>query len=62
MEYADNNEGVGFEQFAKVAVKSHENSVLNPYAQYRKAFTLEEVMNAEVIALAEHAADVRPHR
>jgi acetyl-CoA acetyltransferase len=50
MEYARNNEGVGFEQFAKVAVKSHQHSTLNPYAQYRKAFSLEEVMNAEVIA------------
>jgi acetyl-CoA acetyltransferase len=50
MEYANNNDGVGFEQFAKVAVKSHANSALNPYAQYRKVFTLEEVMNAEVIA------------
>jgi acetyl-CoA acetyltransferase len=50
MEYANNNEGVGFEQFAKVAVKSHKNSVLNPYSQYRKEFSLEEVMNAEVIA------------
>ncbi|MET0920857.1 MAG: thiolase family protein [Acidimicrobiia bacterium] len=50
MQYANNNEGVGFEQFAKIAVKSHEHSTLNPYAQYRKAFTLDEVMNAEVIA------------
>jgi acetyl-CoA acetyltransferase len=50
MEYANNNEGVGFEQFAKVAVKSHANSALNPYSQYQKVFSLEEVMNAEVIA------------
>jgi acetyl-CoA acyltransferase len=50
MEYANNNEGVGFEQFAKVAVKSHQNSVINPYSQYRKAFTLEETMNAEMIS------------
>ena len=50
MEYAANNDGVGFEQFAKVAVKSHEHSALNPYAQYRKVFSLEEVMNAEVIS------------
>jgi acetyl-CoA acyltransferase len=50
MEYASRNDGVGFEQFAKVAVKSHEHSALNPYAQYRKVFSLEEVMNAEVIA------------
>jgi acetyl-CoA acyltransferase len=50
MEYAANNEGVGFEQFAKVAVKSHKNSVINPYSQYRKEFSLEEVMNAEMIS------------
>jgi len=48
--YANNNEGVGFEQFAKVAVKSHANSALNPYSQYQKVFSLDEVMNAEVIA------------
>jgi acetyl-CoA acyltransferase len=41
--------GVGFEQFAKVAVKNHEHSTLNPLAQYRKAFSLEEVMGAEMI-------------
>jgi acetyl-CoA acyltransferase len=50
MEYANNNDGVGFEQFAKVAEKSHAHSTLNPYSQYQKAFSLEEVMNAEVIA------------
>jgi acetyl-CoA acetyltransferase len=42
--------GVTREQFAKVAVKNHRNSVLNPYAQYRKAFSLEEVLAAEEIA------------
>jgi acetyl-CoA acyltransferase len=50
MEYARNNDGVGFEQFAKVAEKSHAHSALNPYAQYRKVFSLEEIMKAEVIA------------
>jgi acetyl-CoA acetyltransferase len=50
MDYARQNDGVGFEQFAKVAEKSHAHSSLNPYAQYRKVFTLDEVMNAEVIA------------
>ena len=50
MEYAYENDGVGFEQFAKVAQKNHEHSTLNPLAQYRKAFTLEEVMGSEVIA------------
>jgi acetyl-CoA acyltransferase len=50
MDYARENEGVGFEQFAKIAEKSHAHSTLNPYSQYRKAFSLEEIMNAEVIA------------
>ena len=30
MEYAYENDGVGFEQFAKVAQKNHEHSTLNP--------------------------------
>lgn len=50
MEYAYENDGVQFEQFAKVAQKNHEHSTLNPLAQYRKAFTLDEVMASEVIA------------
>ncbi len=41
--------GVTAEQFAKVAVKNHRHSTLNPLAQYQKEFSLEEVMNAEVI-------------
>jgi len=49
MEYAGRNSGVGFEQFAKVAVKNHAHSTLNPLAQYRKEFSLEEVMGAEMI-------------
>jgi acetyl-CoA acyltransferase len=50
MEYAYKHDGVGFEQFAKVAEKNHAHSVLNPLAQYQKAFSLEEIMNARVIA------------
>ncbi|MBA3653524.1 MAG: thiolase family protein [Actinobacteria bacterium] len=50
MEYARNNDGVGFEQFAKVAEKNHAHSELNPLAQYQKPFSLEEVMNAEMIS------------
>ncbi|MFI7195167.1 thiolase family protein [Nocardia nova] len=38
------------EQFAKVAVKNHLHSTLNPLAQYQKEFSLEEVMGAEVIS------------
>ena len=47
MEYAYENDGVGFEQFAKVAEKNHAHSALNPLAQYHKVFTLEEIMDAE---------------
>ena len=50
MEYAYENDGVGFEQFAKVAEKNHAHSVLNPLAQYQKAFSLEEIMGGEMIA------------
>jgi acetyl-CoA acyltransferase len=50
MEYAYQHDGVGFEQFAKVAEKNHAHSVLNPLAQYQKAFTLDEIMNARVIS------------
>jgi len=50
MEYAYTHDGVGFEQFAKVAEKNHAHSTLNPLAQYQKAFSLEEIMNARVIS------------
>ncbi|OBH08861.1 thiolase family protein [Mycobacterium sp. E1747] len=42
--------GVTAEQFAKVAVKNHAHSTINPLAQYRKAFTLEEILSAEMIS------------
>lgn len=38
------------EMFAQVSVKSHRNGALNPYAQYQKRVTLEEVMSARMIA------------
>src|SRR6478752_905408 len=49
MEYAYEHDGVGFEQFAKVAEKNHMHSTLNPLAHYQKQFTLDEVMAAEMI-------------
>jgi acetyl-CoA acetyltransferase len=49
-EYAYEHDGVGFEQFAKVAEKNHAHSSLNPLAQYQKKFSLEEVMNARMVA------------
>ena len=50
MEYAGQHDGVGFEQFAKVAEKNHAHSTLNPLAQYQKAFSLEQVMGADMMA------------
>jgi acetyl-CoA acetyltransferase len=50
MEYAYEHDGVGFEQFARVAEKNHAHSTLNPLAQYQKAFSLGEIMSAEMIA------------
>ncbi len=37
-------------QIAAVAVKNHAHSVHNPYAQYQRPVSLEEVMNARTIA------------
>jgi acetyl-CoA acyltransferase len=50
MRYAASYDGVGFEQFAKVAEKNHAHSTLNPLAQYQKAFSLEQIMAAEMIS------------
>jgi acetyl-CoA acetyltransferase len=50
MDYARRHDGVGFEQFAKIAEKNHAHSTLNPLAQYQKAFALDEIMNAEMVS------------
>ncbi|KAA0234393.1 MAG: 3-ketoacyl-CoA thiolase [Acidimicrobiales bacterium] len=50
MEYAYENDGVGFDQFAKVAEKNHAHSVLNPLAQYQKEFSIDEIKQAEMIS------------
>ncbi|MEQ8482889.1 MAG: thiolase family protein [Pseudomonadales bacterium] len=42
--------GTTFEQFAKVSVKNHHHSTLNPKAMYQIETPLETVMNAEMIA------------
>ncbi len=49
MEHAKNH-GTTFEQFAKVSVKNHHHSTLNPKAMYQIETPLEMVMNAEMIA------------
>jgi acetyl-CoA acetyltransferase len=36
-------------QFAKVAVKSHHNASLNPYAQYRSEVSVEDVLNSPMV-------------
>ena len=42
--------GTTFEQFAKVSVKNHHHSTLNPKAMYQVETPLEEVMGAEMIS------------
>lgn len=42
--------GTTFEQFAKVSVKNHHHSTLNPKAMYQIETPLEEVMNSEMIS------------
>lgn len=42
--------GTTFEQFAKVSVKNHHHSTLNPKAMYQIETPLEQVMGAEMIA------------
>ena len=38
------------EAIAQVSVKAHQNAALNPYAQYKKTFTLAEVLESRPIA------------
>jgi acetyl-CoA acyltransferase len=42
--------GVTKEQFAKVVVKNSYNGSLNPYAQFRKPLTVQDVLNSRVVA------------
>ena len=42
--------GTTFEQFAKISVKNHHHSTLNPKAMYQKETPLDVVMNSEMIA------------
>ncbi|QTH21221.1 thiolase family protein [Rhizorhabdus wittichii] len=42
--------GTTFEQFARVSVKNHHHSTLNPKAMYQKETPLEEVMGSEMMA------------
>jgi len=42
--------GTTREQFARVAVKNHRHSVRNPLSQYRNEVTLDDVLNARMVA------------
>jgi benzoylsuccinyl-CoA thiolase BbsB subunit len=41
---------VSLEQIAKVSVKNHHHGCLNPYSQYKKELTIEEVVNSRPIS------------
>ncbi|MDD5224675.1 MAG: thiolase family protein [bacterium] len=41
--------GTTREQFAKISVKNHKHGAMNPYAQYQKEVTLEQVLNSRMI-------------
>lgn len=41
--------GTTEEQVAKVAWKNHSNSVHNPYAMYRKEFSMEEILSSRLV-------------
>ncbi len=42
--------GTTKEQFARIAVKNHNNGSLNPHAQYRERYTLEEILASPTVA------------
>ncbi|WP_041318871.1 thiolase C-terminal domain-containing protein [Mycolicibacter sinensis] len=48
--YLARNSEATVEHFYKVAQKNHLNSTLNPLAQYRKEFSLEQIAGGDVIA------------
>jgi benzoylsuccinyl-CoA thiolase BbsB subunit len=41
--------GATVEDFARVSVKNHHHGCLNPFAQYQKEFTVEEVLHSRMI-------------
>jgi len=42
--------GTTIEQLARVSIKNHKNGCLNPYAQFQKEVTLEEIASAPMVA------------
>ena len=52
--------GTTKEQLAQVAVKNHANGSLNPYAQYQREVTLEQVIKASMVAYPLGLLDCSP--
>ncbi len=52
--------GTKEEQMAQVAVKNHSNAAKNPFAQFQKEVSLEEVMNSKVVASPLKVFDCSP--
>jgi acetyl-CoA acetyltransferase len=42
--------GTTKEQYARIAVKNHNNGSLNPHAQYRERYTVQEILDSPLIA------------
>jgi len=42
--------GTTKEQYARIAVKNHNNGSLNPHAQYRERYTLEEILASPAVS------------
>lgn len=52
--------GTTREQLAQVAVKNHANGALNPYAQFKRAISLENIINAPMVAYPLGMLDCSP--
>ncbi len=52
--------GTTEEQLAMVAVKNHDNGLKNPYAQFRKKITVEDVLNSSPVATPLKLLDCSP--
>jgi acetyl-CoA C-acetyltransferase len=50
--------GTTDQQIAKVAVKNHSNSAHNPYAMYRKTFSLEEILSSPLVCDPIHLLEI----
>jgi len=52
--------GTTRKQLAQVAVKNHANGALNPYAQYKREITVEQVLNSTMVAYPLSIFDCSP--